>query len=298
MSQLPTAETSEALDDYDPSYVITDTEDESGSDAAESPGSESPPVDLAHLRITASGHIYLADEGVLSKVFSRSFLRKHEIPRKAFHSLQGFLTLYLYVAGVKPVQVAKVLWVLLAATAGFEVVRLRSRAVNRCAYRLVKDVMRPEEYDSVNGIVYFLAGVALNMTFASKDIATVTTLLLSWADTAASTVGRAYGRYTPQVCKGKSVAGCLASAVTGYLVCLLFYGYVVPACGPVNEAGDLAWTARSSQMSLHTFALAMGLVTSASEAIDLPGLDDNLTIPVGSALALSWLIKLTRAALV
>jgi diacylglycerol kinase (CTP) len=70
---------------------------------------------------------------------------------------------------------------------------------------------------------------------------------LSWADTAASTFGRLWGRRTPALPKSilglplaprKSLAGFLAASVTGGLVAAAFWGSIAPSVG----RGELIWT--------------------------------------------------------
>ncbi|OBA14050.1 hypothetical protein METBIDRAFT_192353, partial [Metschnikowia bicuspidata var. bicuspidata NRRL YB-4993] len=130
---------------------------------------------------------------------------------------------------------------------------------------------------------------SLVLSFAPKDVAVVSILLLSWADTAASTVGRAWGKYTPKVAQGKSLAGCLASFFVGVLVCYFYYGYLVPKY-QVDSIGDNYYSESSSHLSFPYYAFATGLVTSFSEAVNVAGLDDNFTIPVISSVVLSGLI--------
>lgn len=215
------------------------------------------------------------------------FLIKHEIPRKVFHSLHGFVTLGLYIMGWSKFDAARIVWTLFGLVFANDVIRLNFPSVNELVLPFVRHFMREHEAKLWNGIVFYLAGAGLVLSLAPKDIAVMSIMLLSWADTAASTVGRAFGRYTPSVGQNKSLAGCLASALTGLCVCYFFYGYVVPEFPDVSTADELLWSAETSKLNIHVFALITALVTSFSESVDIGQLDDNFTIPVLCSLGLS-----------
>lgn len=83
--------------------------------------------------------------------------------------------------------------------------------------------------DKVNGVVWYLIGVIFSLHFYPADIACVSIMILSWADTAASVFGRLFGRYTPPLpsppfAARKSLSGFLAALIAGAGVALLFWG--------------------------------------------------------------------------
>ena len=170
--------------------------------------------------------------------------------------------------------------------------------------------MRESEYDGYNGVIWYLLGAWVALKFFPKDVGVMGILLLSWCDTAASTVGRLYGRYTPRIRKGKSLAGSAAAAVVGMMTAGLFWGLVVPkywgyekgfmfqgtlGLPEVAKAGlRLSGTERGTVggwLALGVMSLCSGIVASASEIVDLWGMDDNLTIPVLSGLGLWGFLK-------
>jgi diacylglycerol kinase (CTP) len=74
---------------------------------------------------------------------------------------------------------------------------------------------------------------------------------LSWADTAASTFGRLWGRHTPPLpsrvpilglplAPRKSLAGFLAASITGAAVVFFFWSWLIPAVGGSEPVWD--WT--------------------------------------------------------
>ncbi|KAJ7187238.1 hypothetical protein C8R46DRAFT_286340 [Mycena filopes] len=130
-----------------------------------------------------------------------------EIPRKVFHSSIGFITLGLYLTpSISPRVVALVLWGALAVIAPTDVVRLRSPAVERVYEKALGFLMRESERTGTNGTLWYILGVNFALTFYPIDVATVAILILSWADTAASTIGRAYGPRTAPLPSSVSLA--------------------------------------------------------------------------------------------
>jgi len=174
--------------------------------------------------------------------------------------------------------------------------------------------MRESEVRGTNGVVWYLVGSLTVLLFFPKDVATLSILLLSWCDTAASTAGRAWGKYTPRIRKGKSLAGCLAGFVVGAVTAAIFLGWIVPGTPRFQNdpVGGIMWNGRlgfgrgvsgngrqksgwgrwiEGGWALGLMSLWTGLVASASEAMDLWGLDDNVVIPVVSAVGVWGLLK-------
>jgi diacylglycerol kinase (CTP) len=228
------------------------------------------------------------------------------VPRKALHVSIGFITLYLYSRGTQISQIHPVLLSLLVPIFSTDVLRFRFPALNAVYIRVLGPFMRESEaHDRYNGVISYLAGLWVTMRFCHKDVAVMSVLLLSWSDTAASTIGRAYGRYTPRIRRGKSLAGSLAAFVVGVGSAVLFYEVVVPAYGrelvegfafrgelllpePVREVLGLGVKEARIEgpVAMGAFALVSGFVASFSEALDVFGLDDNLTIPILSSIGL------------
>ncbi|KAL5118568.1 Diacylglycerol kinase [Pleosporales sp. CAS-2024a] len=231
----------------------------------------------------------------------RSFIHKHEIPRKILHVSIGFLTLALYTSGIQTSSIHPVLLTLLVPVFMTDLLRHRYPSVNRIYIRVLGALMRESEVDGYNGVISYLAGAWLVTRFCPKDIGVMSILLLSWCDTAASTFGRLWGRYTPQVRRGKSVAGSVAAWATGIMTATLWWGFLGPMFDEYNTGpnafmfkGELVLPLHARQAvgveasmariggywALGAMSAAAGFIASASEAIDFFGWDDNLTIPV------------------
>ncbi|KAK5107244.1 hypothetical protein LTR62_001598 [Meristemomyces frigidus] len=227
----------------------------------------------------------------------RAFIHKHEVPRKVLHVSIGFVTLYLYAAGYQPTDIHPYLFYALIPIFLTDLLRFRVPAFNRLYIRVLGPFMREAEaHDRFNGVISYIGGIWATIRFCRKDVAIVSVLLLSWCDTAASTCGRAWGKYTPRIRRGKSLAGSLAAFVVGVATAALFWGgadLLVPATVSNNVGtnsfafkGTLRFRVMDQEVEVHGWAalallsVVSGMAASIGEAIDLWGLDDNLTIPI------------------
>lgn len=211
-----------------------------------------------------------------------ALIHKHEVPRKVFHSSIGFLTLWLYTQGVVLTQVNPVLITLFVVITATDFMRFRNAALNKLYCQILGPLMREKEVNTYNGVIWYLLGLVIVFSAFSKDIALLAVLLLSWADTAASTFGRAFGHLTPKFGR-KSLAGSMASFTTGVISAVLLYKHFIPAYSHLNQPGDIMWTPQTSNIQFPLLVLLSGLVGAVSEAIDVFDIDDNFTIPVLSA---------------
>ncbi|PLB53218.1 putative phosphatidate cytidylyltransferase [Aspergillus steynii IBT 23096] len=246
----------------------------------------------------------------------RSFIHRHEIPRKLLHVSIGFLTLHLYSRGIQTLQITPWLFSALVPIAATDLIRHRSETVNKLYIRCVGALMRETEVSGYNGVIWYLLGAYTVLRFFPKDVGVMGVLLLSWCDTAASTFGRLYGRYTFSLRKGKSFAGTLSAWLVGVITAAAFWGYFVPHVGPFpNDPEDafmftgrlnlipdsikglIGWTADTSQavitgpLALGVMSVVSGLVAAGSEFVDLFGWDDNFTIPILSGVGLWGFLK-------
>ncbi|TKA34228.1 hypothetical protein B0A50_00208 [Salinomyces thailandicus] len=230
----------------------------------------------------------------------RTTIHNHELPRKALHVSIGFLTLYLFHLDFETSQIHPVLLNLLIPIFLVDIIRFRWPAFNRFYIGVMGPFMREAEaHDRYNGVISYLAGLWFTLRFCSKDVGVMSVLLLSWCDTAASTFGRWLGRYTPRIRKGKSLAGSLAAFVVGVATAGVFWGVLAPAGArgdqaafafqgslmlpaPIREAVGLSAAQATVEggVALAVLSVFSGLAASVGEAIDLGGLDDNLTIPI------------------
>ncbi|KAI9737528.1 MAG: hypothetical protein M1834_009683 [Cirrosporium novae-zelandiae] len=242
-----------------------------------------------------------------------SLIHKHELPRKGLHVSIGFLTMHLYNTSTQPSQITPILLAFLVPIAAVDVVRHHSRSFNQFYIRVMGVLMRESEVNGFNGVIFYLVGAWAALALFPKDVGVMAVLLLSWCDTAASTIGRILGRHTPRIRRGKSLAGSLAAAAVGSLTALYFWGYIAPNTAsdvntgvntllfqnklslPMFVTNLLGWEEGSAtiggSLALGIMSVWTGFVGAVSEAIDLWGLDDNLTIPVLSGIGMWGFLK-------
>ena len=181
-----------------------------------------------------------------------------------------------------------VLWMALAVIVPADILRFQSPKFERLYERCVGFLMRESEkvkflfrfldislvhsclQNSINGVVWYILGVNFALSFYPQDVATVAILMfvstfppihfkyssyrpfpsLSWADTAASTIGRLFGSSTPKLpsrvpflrlplAPRKSLAGFLAASVTGACIAFGFWGWIA---GMRNGGRDVTWS--------------------------------------------------------
>jgi diacylglycerol kinase (CTP) len=243
----------------------------------------------------------------------RSFVHRHEVPRKVLHVSIGFFVIWAYLRGLQTSDITPWLMGALIPIATVDYVRHKYAPFNRFYVRVMGALMRETEYEGWNGVIWYLLGAWIVLRFFPKDIGVMGVLLLSWCDTAASTVGRAYGRYTPRIRRGKSLAGSSAAFLVGVLTAFGFWGYLASHNGTFPE--DVNWpfmftgtlslpgvvrdlsgltdgkATIGGGLALGIMSLWTGLAASASEVVDIFGWDDNLTIPVLSGLGMWGFLK-------
>jgi diacylglycerol kinase (CTP) len=243
----------------------------------------------------------------------QTLIHKHEVPRKALHVSIGFFVYWLYVTGTQTSAVPPYLMAALIPIASVDFLRHQYPALNRFYVKYLGALMRETEYAGWNGVIFYLLGAWIVLRYFPKDVSVVSVMLLSWCDTAASTFGRLYGRYTPRIRRGKSLAGSFAAFLVGVATAAWFWGILAPRTGPfpgddqhpfmfrgvlrlpaivakklgLDESVSLGGPAALGIMSLWS-----GLVAAGSEVVDIFGWDDNLTIPVLSGIGIWAFLKL------
>ncbi|KAF3934246.1 hypothetical protein ABW19_dt0200169 [Dactylella cylindrospora] len=233
----------------------------------------------------------------------RELIHRHEVPRKVLHVSIGFLVLHLYRTGVQPSAITPVLGYALIPIVSADALRFIFPSFNWLYIRVLGALMRESEFSGWNGVIWYMIGTWTVLTVFPKDIATLSILLLSWCDTAASTFGRLFGRYTLQIRKRKSLAGSFAAFAIGAATTAFFYGKLVtetpfwpddptPALSYFGTL-ELPYVGKiGGGIALGIVSMVTGLIGSVSELTDVWGMDDNVVIPILSAAGIWGFFKL------
>ncbi|KAI5476325.1 diacylglycerol kinase [Pseudohyphozyma bogoriensis] len=273
---------------------------------AESPPSTATANGVKHAVEAAASSVPLARDPSLDRVDRGRVRSGLEIPRKLLHSSISIGVTFLWLNHPNVPLIIRTVAIFLAFVVACDVARFRSMAFEVQYEKYLGYFMRESERDRVNGVIFYLVGVLVCLTFYPRDIACLSIMILSICDTSASVFGRLFGRFTPKLPFSgtlfgakKSLAGTLACIATGTLTAYVFWSQLaIP-----GDEGDLSWlpgrmasewkgsrTGRptwipglptpESTLGVRELAVINGVVAGVAEAIDLWGLDDNLTLPV------------------
>ncbi|UYL10152.1 hypothetical protein B9G69_006110 [Bdellovibrio sp. SKB1291214] len=152
----------------------------------------------------------------------------------------------------------------------FDLLRHRYPVLNDFAVHAFKPIMRQSEVKKLAGTTYLVSGVLIVYVIFPRPIVALTLLFLAFADPIASYFGILYGK--DKIFGHKSIQGFMAA----FFVCmaltlayLLYHNYLMDRVVVVS--------------------LLAGLVGAFAELIPIGKLDDNLTLPLMSAVGLSIL---------
>ncbi|AUX23796.1 hypothetical protein SOCEGT47_043260 [Sorangium cellulosum] len=155
-----------------------------------------------------------------------------------------------------------------AAAWSLEIARRVSERVNERLMRLFRLVAHPHERYRVNSSTWYMTALFLLALFGTRLSQSIAIVVLAVADPAAAYIGRRFGR--TRLLENRSLEGTLAFFVVGGLGALAVLG----ALGPASL---------SSRLFL---AAVAGLAGAATELFS-SRLDDNFTIPVAVATAVT-----------
>jgi dolichol kinase len=155
-----------------------------------------------------------------------------------------------------------------------ELLRRRYRGANLRLMRVLGPIAHPHEWHKVNSATWFVTALLLLATLAPLRSAALGCAVLALGDPAAALVGRRWGRR--KIAQNRTLEGALAFVAVGTLVSLA----VVQAV-PGAPASPLL------------LALTAGVVGALTELYS-GRVDDNLSIPVVTAVAVTLVERLGR----
>ncbi|CAL6080204.1 Diacylglycerol_kinase (CTP) [Hexamita inflata] len=185
-----------------------------------------------------------------------------EIPRKSFHLCGSIAAILMKKIGRWQFKQLSFVGLAIALFVGIlEYIRFHNKKVNQWVRENFRSVMRESELDHITGIVPFMLGMSLTALFFKKETVEFGLYCLFLGDTAAAFVGIAFGKRIFKTNTAKSVEGFLGCAA----VCSWLTGVV-------------------GQFNVVKGCLCSGLEVLCGTVIKL---DDNMVIPLGSALILA-----------
>ncbi|MDG0817058.1 hypothetical protein NWE73_11820 [Bdellovibrio sp. PAP01] len=174
---------------------------------------------------------------------------------------------YVYLPPAVSMTILAISWCLFVP---FDFLRQKYPALNDWVLHAFKPIMRQSEARNLAGTTYLLSGVLLVDILFPRPVVALTLLFLAFADPIASYFGILYGK--DKIFGHKSIQGFMAAffvctALT--LIYLLAHNYLTDR--------------------LIVVSLLAGLVGAFAELIPIGKLDDNLTLPLMSAVGISIL---------
>ncbi|KAL9648266.1 hypothetical protein ABK040_013885 [Willaertia magna] len=201
-----------------------------------------------------------------SKERATKFL--NEFKRKTFH-LIGLLVPAIYYYSLKyhfltQFQGCLIVGTLAALSLSVDLLRLSSDKFNKLFQESpAGKIMRKKEINDINGSTYYLIGSVLTMIFFNPVIAIASLLFLDLGDLAAALVGISFGRI--KIYKNKSLEGSIACFLVSLLVGIsVFY-----------------------PLHLYEYISLVGAITATLTELFLDHINDNLTIPILSGVAMT-----------
>lgn len=189
--------------------------------------------------------------------------------RKIWH-MTGVFMMFLAYVYLPPAVSMGALIVASVVFVPIDLIRQKNQNFNKYAVLIFKPIMRQSEVNRLAGTTFLLVGVLLVNIIFPRPVVALTLLFLAFADPLASYFGILYGK--DKIFGHKSIQGFIAAFVVCALATFSF-------CYYHNYMMD----------RLLVVSLFAGLVGAFAELIPIGKLDDNLTLPLMSALGLTVL---------
>ena len=152
-------------------------------------------------------------------------------------------------------------------------------------------MLKKEELHKINGSIPFFLANTILVGFFSREIAVLSMLFLLVGDTCAAYFGSKYGRN--RIWNQKSIEGALGGTVGSILAGIVFLIYIT--LFDASNKDLKLWDHSGIKITSWVILITGSLAAFSIEIISSYGLlDDNLTLPVGSAILMSVLLALTR----
>ena len=194
-----------------------------------------------------------------------------QIPRRAFHCASGVIAGLIYQLLLTHKQAVYILGLSASVLYILEQIRINYPKI-AYLHLLNKYFLRAEEHLKESAAIPYLMGLLLTIISFPKSISLIAIYTLAISDPLSAIVGIKFGKRS--IVDGKSIEGSAAFLVSSFLL----VSYLILTSIPGNSA-----------MAVGLVSLFLSLFMTAFEMIPLK-LDDNLTIPLATAIIL-WIIS-------
>jgi dolichol kinase len=218
---------------------------------------------------------YMRDFGVAVQKISRAC---KEIERKTFH-LCGLLVplvyQYLLVQGWSTRSCSYVCWAVTIGQWTFDLSRLYIPVVHKFFLTTpIGKILRKNELNQLTGASYFSLGCTLAITLTGPAVAMTSIIFLVLGDMSAALFGISFGGEMVAAKLGREGKKSFEGSAAMFLVCFTI------GCTVFSE------------VRLCEYAVFIGaMVATLVELFEPFELNDNLTIPVFSALSMEWALQ-------
>ena len=154
--------------------------------------------------------------------------------------------------------------------------RQRNPVINEKVVSIFKPIMRQYELKGFAGTTFLLTGVSVVIFLFPRSVVIPTLFFLAFADPIASYFGIRFGK--DKIFGQKSLQGTLAAFAVCFLVMFIFLNYAQILTGRMVLVSVIA-----------------GVIGALAELIPIGDVDDNLTLPVISAIGLFLIFSLFGA---
>ncbi len=187
--------------------------------------------------------------------------------RPFFHFLGGLIFPVIYYFNTRKVVLLCTL-VLLIVILLFEWARKKYPVLNAWLFTYCAGFFKPQEKSGLTGMPFFVGGALITIALYDKSLAITALCFLTFGDVTAALVGKKYGKH--KILAPKSLEGSMAFFLVTGAVGLFLKNYYFP-----------------DYLSNSSILIAAFIATLIES---LPAyLDDNLTVPVLTGLALQLL---------
>ena len=207
----------------------------------------------------------------------------NEIERKTFHlfglSVPIFYQISTLYFDMKSIDFVKFAWFCCIMTWIGDSLRIITPSVNDYfPYTLLNRVIREKEKKTLSGTSYFSLGCTLVISLFPKEIANIGIVFLVLGDMAAALFGVSFGNDVVVVKMGRLGKKSLEGSIAMFITCC-FVGYFM-----------------LDSVILREYAIVFGaFIATITELFEPFHLNDNITIPIFSCLALQFALSRINA---